>query len=152
MSKSIIFLVNSFLANFYRHLATFYCSHWFYLTLIHSRYIRADWKGSIKPFGRSFVRSFLPFFMTFYQPRKVALAIFFLGLRLLPFPEWRVRRWWGMKNLRRRWQDLNPWLDRRTRKPFHNYCLRPRGKGPTNCMSCSCFGHFVYLLLGALLV
>ena len=28
VSKSIIFLVKSFLGNFYRHLATFYCSHW----------------------------------------------------------------------------------------------------------------------------
>ena len=27
VSKSIIFLVKSFLDNFYRHLATFYCSH-----------------------------------------------------------------------------------------------------------------------------
>ena len=28
VSKSLIFLVKSFLGNFYRHLATFYWSHW----------------------------------------------------------------------------------------------------------------------------
>ena len=34
VSKSLIFLVKSFLGNFYRHLATFYWSHWSCITWI----------------------------------------------------------------------------------------------------------------------
>ena len=34
MSKSLIFLVKSFLGNFYRHWATFYWSHWFPLIFL----------------------------------------------------------------------------------------------------------------------